>query len=44
LDPGHVAPPFEGGGLLQSLLRAWVPPPQVLVQVDQLPQTPQFPS
>ncbi len=22
LDPGHVAPPFEGGGLLQSLLRA----------------------
>ena len=33
-DPWQVCPPFCGGGLLQSLTRLNIPPPQDLVQLD----------
>jgi hypothetical protein len=42
--PGHVAPPLEGGGLLHKRDLVCVPGPQVTLQVDQLPQAPQFPA
>jgi hypothetical protein len=43
-DPGHAAPPLEGAGLQQSLVRVRVPPSHDFVQADQLPQVPQLPS
>ncbi len=42
--PGHVRPPLDGAGLLQSLERLWVPPPHVLLQMPKVDQAPQFPS
>jgi hypothetical protein len=35
---GQSAPPFAGAGLLQ--VRVWVPPPQLLLQLDQSLQPP----
>lgn len=34
LDPWQVCPPFCGVGLLQSLVRLNIPPPQDLVQLE----------
>ncbi len=31
-NPVHAAPPFDGAGLLQSLVWVWVPPPQETLQ------------
>ena len=42
-DPGHRSPPCFGRGLSQSLVLVFSPSPQVLEQVDQLPQDPHFP-
>ena len=42
-DPGHRSPPWAGRGLSQSLDLVFSPSPQVLEQVDQLPQDPHFP-
>ena len=38
LLPEQVGTPWTGGGLLQSRVWVWVPPPQVALQLDQLPQ------
>ena len=43
-DPGQVAPPLDGAGLLQSLVLNWVPPPQVTLHVPDEAQLPQLPS
>ena len=42
--PGQAPPPFEGGGLLQSLVRVWNPNPQLTEQEAKLLQAPQLPS
>jgi hypothetical protein len=42
--PEQAAPPPDGAGLLQNLIRAQVPPPQVLLHADQADQVPQTPS
>lgn len=34
--PEHCNPPYCGAGLVQDLVRSWVPPPHVTVQVSQL--------
>ena len=44
LDPGHVAPPLDGGGLLHRRDRVCTPLPHVWLQVDQLPHAPQLPA
>jgi hypothetical protein len=41
--PTQSAPPFSAAGLLQRRLLVWLPPPQVLLQVDQADQSPQLP-
>jgi hypothetical protein len=43
-SPRQSAPPFEGGGLLQSLVLVLFPPPQVTVQLEKAPQFPHCPS
>ena len=43
-DPEHWAPPYAGAGLLDCLVRVWVPPPQVLLQEEKELQDPQPPS
>jgi hypothetical protein len=42
--PEQGAPPPDGAGLLQNLIRVQVPPPQVLLHADQADQVPQTPS
>ena len=42
-SPKHSAPPYAGTGLLHSLVRVWLPPPQVLLQVEKELQDPQPP-
>jgi hypothetical protein len=44
LCPVQFVPPWDGAGLLQSLIRDWVPPPQVTLQADKELQAPQIPS
>jgi len=41
--PGQSSPPFEGAGLLQVRLLAFLPPPQVCVQSPYDPQLPHTP-
>lgn len=42
--PWQYLPPFEGTGLLHSLLDSWTPPPQVREQEPNWPHLPQRPS
>ena len=42
-DPGQVAPPLDGAGLLQTRERDCVPPPHVRLQAPKADQAPQFP-
>ena len=42
-SPEHWAPPFAGAGLLHSLVRVQLPPPQVLLQGEKELQVPQPP-
>lgn len=41
---GQSAPPYCGAGLLHVRVLDWIPPPQVTVQLPQLPQAAQLPS
>ena len=41
--PGQSSPPFEGAGLSQVRLLAFLPPPQVCVQSPYDPQLPHTP-
>jgi len=43
LCPVQFAPPLDGAGLSQSLVRFCVPAPQVTLQVEVEVQAPQFP-
>ena len=43
-DPEHPLPPYLGAGLLQLLDWVIVPPPQLLLQLDQEPKLDQPPS
>ena len=43
-DPEHIVPPLLGVGLLHSLVRDWVPPPQVTEHVIHSVQLPHPPS
>jgi hypothetical protein len=43
-DPEQIAPPLDGGGLLQSLVLGCISPPQVTLQVPEVAQFPQLPS
>lgn len=42
--PTQSAPPYCGSGLVQFLVRFWLPPPHVVEQVPQDPQSAHIPS
>ncbi len=42
--PWQYLPPFDGTGLLHSLLDSWAPPPHVREQEPNVPHLPQRPS
>ena len=43
-ESGQLAPPLAGGGLLHSLDLVSLPPPQVVLHVDQAVHGPHWPS